>query len=45
LAVDIGGTKMEAGIVGADGRILDRARTPTPVSADPKSCSAPSPRS
>jgi glucokinase len=36
LAVDIGGTKMEAGIVSADGAICDRARTPTPVSADPE---------
>jgi glucokinase len=36
LAVDIGGTKMEAGIVGADGRIVDRARTPTPASTDPE---------
>ncbi len=35
LAVDIGGTKMEAGIVTVDGAILDRVRTPTPVSTDP----------
>ena len=36
LAVDIGGTKMEAGIVNVDGLILDRARTPTPISSDPE---------
>ncbi len=35
LAVDIGGTKMEAGVVSRDGRILDRSRTATPVSPDP----------
>ena len=35
LAVDVGGTKMEAGIVRSDGRILDRARTPTPTSSEP----------
>ena len=35
LAVDVGGTKMEAGIVSADGQILDRVRTPTPTSTDP----------
>jgi glucokinase len=33
--VDIGGTKMEAGIVSRDGRILDRARVATPGSTDP----------
>lgn len=36
LAVDIGGTKMEAGIVTPDGRIVDRARTTTPPSTDPE---------
>ena len=36
LAVDIGGTKMEAGIVAADGRILDRIRVDTPTSTDPE---------
>lgn len=36
LAVDIGGTKMEAGIVAADGRIVDRSRIPTPTSTDPE---------
>ncbi len=36
LAVDVGGTKMEAGIVDGDGRILARTRTPTPVSDDPE---------
>jgi len=35
LAIDIGGTKMEVGIVGADGQILDRARARTPTSSDP----------
>ena len=35
LAVDIGGTKMEAGIVSVDGVVVDRVRTPTPVSSDP----------
>jgi glucokinase len=36
LAVDIGGTKMEAGIVTVDGAIGDRVRIPTPSSADPE---------
>ena len=36
LAVDIGGTKLEAGIVAPDGRILERIRTATPVSVDPE---------
>ncbi len=36
LAVDIGGTKCEVGVVDADGRIHSRARTSTPVSADPE---------
>ncbi len=36
LAVDVGGTKMEAGIVTVDGAILDRVRTPTPMSTDPE---------
>lgn len=36
LAVDIGGTKMEAGIVDERGRILVRQRCPTPASADPE---------
>jgi glucokinase len=35
LAVDVGGTKMEAGIVTRDGRILDRSRIATPGSTDP----------
>ncbi len=35
LAIDIGGTKMEAGIVDADGRVVDRSRTATPTSPDP----------
>ena len=36
LAVDIGGTKMEAGIVDGDGRILARERTITPATPDPE---------
>src|SRR4051812_38655291 len=37
LAVDIGGTKLAAGLVEAEGgRILDRATTPTPRSDDPE---------
>src|SRR5665213_583152 len=36
LAVDIGGTKMEAGIVTVDGVVVDRVRTPTPESCDPQ---------
>ena len=36
LAIDIGGTKMEVGVVDADGVILVRARTATPASDDPE---------
>ena len=36
LAVDIGGTKMEVGVVDATGRILDRLRTATPSTPDPE---------
>jgi glucokinase len=35
LAVDVGGTKMEAGVVDDRGRILVRRRTITPTSVDP----------
>jgi glucokinase len=35
LAVDIGGTKMAAGLVGLDGSLLERAMRPTPSSASP----------
>jgi glucokinase len=35
LAVDIGGTKLAAGRVAADGVLLERAFTPTPTSHDP----------
>ena len=35
LAVDIGGTKMEAGVVDAAGQIVERSRTATPSSTDP----------
>ncbi len=31
LAIDIGGTKLAAGLVGADGTLLRRAETPTPA--------------
>lgn len=34
LALDIGGTKMAAGVVGAEGQVLSRARTSTPPSPD-----------
>ncbi len=34
LAVDIGGTKFEVGVVASDGSILSRARTATPPDAD-----------
>ncbi|MGH8973490.1 MAG: ROK family protein [Acidimicrobiia bacterium] len=36
LAIDIGGTKLAAGVVDADGRLADRALTPTPVTDDPE---------
>lgn len=36
LALDIGGTKIAAGIVDADGTLLRTARQPTPRSADPE---------
>jgi glucokinase len=35
LAVDIGGTKMAAGLVALDGSLLERAMRPTPVTASP----------
>ena len=34
LAVDIGGTKLEVGVVGSGGGVLRRARTPTPTDGD-----------
>jgi glucokinase len=34
LAIDIGGTKFAAGLVGPDGRVLSQARAPTPQEAD-----------
>ena len=34
LAVDIGGTKIEVGIVGVDGKIVDRRRDPSTDVAD-----------
>ena len=36
LAVDVGGTKMAAGLVGADGTVLARAQVPTPASPGPE---------
>ena len=36
LAVDLGGTKMEVGLVDDSGRILERSRTATPTSHDPE---------
>jgi glucokinase len=36
LAVDIGGTKLAAGVVDGAGRLTDRAATPTPVTHDPE---------
>ena len=35
LALDIGGTKIAAGIVDAKGQLLHHNRQPTPTSADP----------
>jgi glucokinase len=34
LAVDVGGTKLAAGVVDADGRVLRAGRRPTPVTTD-----------
>ena len=39
LAVDIGGTKIEAGIVGVDGTIVDRRRAHRRMSPTPRHCS------
>ena len=36
LAVDIGGTKIAAGVVDADGRLLRWATEPTPTGPDPE---------
>lgn len=36
LAVDVGGTKLEAGLVTTAGEVLERARVPTPVTEDPE---------
>jgi glucokinase len=36
LAVDVGGTKMAAGIVSADGDLLSRSQRPTPKGDDPE---------
>ncbi len=40
LAVDIGGTKMAAGLVALDGTLLERAVRPTPASAGPDDAEA-----
>lgn len=34
--IDLGGTKIQAAIVGADGRVLGAARNPTPVEGGPR---------
>jgi glucokinase len=34
LALDVGGTKLAAGVVGAEGELRARARTPTPAAGD-----------
>ena len=36
LAVDVGGTKLAAGLVGDDGTLLSRAQRPTPRGTDPE---------
>ncbi len=36
LAIDIGGTKLAAGVVDGEGRLVDRAATPTPATEDPE---------
>ncbi|MGH9092117.1 MAG: ROK family protein [Acidimicrobiales bacterium] len=36
LAVDVGGTKLAAGLVGRDGRLLEAARAPTATGAGPE---------
>ncbi|RCV47625.1 ROK family glucokinase [Marinitenerispora sediminis] len=35
IGVDVGGTKIAAGVVDADGRIVDRIRRPTPAASGP----------
>ncbi len=35
LAVDVGGTKMAAGLVALDGTLVERAMRPTPATAGP----------
>ncbi|STF29646.1 putative transcriptional regulator [Escherichia coli] len=37
LAIDIGGTKLAAALIGADGQIRDRRELPTPASPDTRS--------
>ncbi len=36
LAIDIGGTKLAAALIGADGQIRDRRELPTPASQTPE---------
>lgn len=36
LAIDIGGTKLAAALIGADGQIRDRRELPTPASQTPQ---------
>ena len=40
IGVDIGGTKIAAGVVAEDGRILDRVRVPTPPDDEPATLAA-----
>ena len=41
LALDIGGTKIAAGLIDANGQVLHQNRQPTPRSADPDRCGPP----
>ncbi|MBR7365233.1 ROK family protein, partial [Klebsiella pneumoniae] len=36
LAIDIGGTKLAAALIGADGQIRDRRELPTPANQTPE---------
>ena len=43
LAIDIGGTKLAAALIGADGQIRDRRELPTPAARHQKPCVMPYP--
>lgn len=43
LAIDIGGTKLAAALIGADGQIRDRRELPTPASQTRRRCVMPYP--